>query len=132
MPTVLIVDDDRHARSLLERVFKYAPGLKKYELHVVQAGDGEEGLAVFDQARPDVVVCDLLMPRMDGFRFCAALRAREHGKAVGLIVTSGLYRDPEVAARVRDEFGGLFYAKPYQLRELTDAVEKLISGRPVD
>src|SRR5262245_52515418 len=107
MPTVLIVDDDKHVRSVIERMLRQAPALSPYELKTVQAGEGEQGLQVVAQERPDVVVCDLLMPRMDGWAFCKALRERPHGKGTGLIVVSGLYRQRGVADQVQEEFGGL-------------------------
>ncbi|MFH0901532.1 MAG: response regulator [Pseudomonadota bacterium] len=129
MPTILIVDDDKHACSLLERVLKLAHGLRQYHLRVVTAVNGEQGLAVFDAEKPDVVIADLLMPKMDGFRFCQELRNRPAGREVGLIVTSGLYRDRDVQTRIRDQFGGVFYAKPYQIGDLAKAVGEILAVR---
>ncbi|MBI4509753.1 MAG: response regulator [Deltaproteobacteria bacterium] len=129
MSTILIVDDDRHARALLARVFLQDPTLQKYSVEVLVAGDGEEGLQVLGEQKPDVVICDLLMPRMDGFRFCEAMRRTPHGMTTGLIVVSGLYRDPTVSKRIREEFRGVFYTKPYQLKDLAAAVGKILAAR---
>src|SRR5688572_16462328 len=103
MATVLIVDDDRHMRATLERMFKRTPALRPYDLTIVQAADGEQGLEVFDAEKPVVVVCDLLMPRMDGWAFCRAMRQRPHGKDVGLLVVSGLHRERGVATQIHEE-----------------------------
>src|SRR5258708_2645749 len=122
MPTILIVDDDKHTRALLERIFHNDVRLAAIPgLTIAQAGDGEEGLKILDQKRRDVVVADLLMPRMDGFRFCQALRERDGERKVGLLVVSGVYRDSSISARLREEYGALFFTKPYQIKDMVTA-----------
>src|SRR5215470_3874734 len=125
MATVLIVDDDKHTRALLERLFATDPRIVRHGVKVVQAGDGVEGLRLFEAERPDVVITDLLMPRMDGFRFCKELRAR--AAKVGLMVLSGVYRDAGISTRLKDEFGATYYAKPYQIKDLVSAVDRQLA-----
>src|SRR5262249_39237370 len=125
MATVLIVDDDKHTRALLVRLFATDERFIRHAVKVVQAGDGVEGLRLFDAERPDVVITDLLMPRMDGFRFCKELRAR--ASKVGLMVLSGVYRDAGISTRLKDEFGANYYAKPYQIKDLVSAVDRQLS-----
>jgi CheY-like chemotaxis protein/tetratricopeptide (TPR) repeat protein len=122
--TVLIVDDDKHTRSLLERIFHHDERISRYDVRLLQAGDGVEALKIFDAERPDVVITDLLMPRMDGFKLCKELRARPGSAKVGLLVLSGVYKDVSVSSRLREEFGAHFYAKPYQIKDLVGALEK--------
>ena len=71
MKTVLLIDDDRGSRLILSWAFKKA-GWK-----VLEAEDGEVGLVLFGQNKPDVVVCDLMMPRCNGFQVCRSVRSRE-------------------------------------------------------
>src|SRR5215813_859431 len=125
MATVLIVDDDKHTRALLERLLATDPRIARHRVKVVHAGDGVEGLERFDAEKPDVVITDLLMPRMDGFRFCKELRAR--AAKVGLLVLSGMYRDANISSRLRDEFGATYYAKPYQIKDLVSAVDRQLA-----
>jgi CheY-like chemotaxis protein/tetratricopeptide (TPR) repeat protein len=129
MATILIVDDDKHIRQILQTLFEQDPSFVPYAPKIVTAGDGEEGLVRYDAEKPDVVITDLLMPRIDGFRFCAEMRQRDVHRMVGLIVTSGVYRDPSVSKRVRDEFGGTFFTKPYQLKDLVSSVAKHLAAR---
>jgi DNA-binding response OmpR family regulator len=124
VPTLLIVDDDKHTRALLERIVH--KDLQKYALKVVQAGDGEEGLRMFDAEKPEFVVTDLLMPRMDGFRFCKAVRERD--AHVNLVVISGVYRDPSISDRLSREFGASFYTKPYQIKDLVSALDRQLQA----
>ena len=66
--TVLIVDDDPHIRQLL------AFALDKAGLSPVEAADGEAGLAMARAHKPDLVILDINMPRMDGLEVCRRLR----------------------------------------------------------
>jgi PAS domain S-box-containing protein len=67
-PVVLLADDDPVSRKLL--LLKLAP----FHFEVVTASDGQVALELAQQRRPDVVLTDVLMPRLDGFRLCLALR----------------------------------------------------------
>jgi CheY-like chemotaxis protein len=67
--TILIVDDDTNVRELL-KLHLSAAG---YEVHV--AADGIEAGYLVLRARPDLIICDVNMPHMDGFEFVAALKA---------------------------------------------------------
>jgi CheY-like chemotaxis protein len=120
--TILIVDDDKHTRELLERIIHNEPRLQARGVKVVHAEDGETGLRVFESERPTLVVTDLLMPRMDGFRFCEAVRKHPAGQDIGLLVVSGVYRDHAVGQRLRDQFHANLFTKPYQLKELVEAL----------
>ena len=68
MKTVLLIEDDDHLRELL------AQYLKQTGWQVFEAGDGESGISLAKQHRPAAVVCDMLMPRGNGYQVCAALR----------------------------------------------------------
>src|SRR5690242_15465069 len=75
--TVLVADDDPVMRLLMLEM------LAQVGLDAVEAGDGEEALAVFDRIAPDLVLLDVEMPRLDGFGVCRAIRAREHERSHG-------------------------------------------------
>lgn len=67
---ILVVDDDSTTRSMLRRL------LERQGWKVVEAANGVEGLARVDEAKPALVLLDLMMPQMDGFAFLAALNDR--------------------------------------------------------
>ncbi len=69
VPTVLVVDDDPVIQKLLQVNFE----MEGYD--VVIAGDGEEGLALAHEERPDLVLLDVMMPKMNGLDVAAALRS---------------------------------------------------------
>lgn len=69
MKTVLLIDDDRMLRAI------FAKTLANEHWRVIEAEDGAEGLRLAQEHRPDVILCDLLMPRCNGFQVCRAIRA---------------------------------------------------------
>ncbi len=108
-PRVLVVDDDRAVRDSLRRSLEF----NGYE--VVLAGDGAEGLVAVGAQHPDVVVIDVMMPRLDGIETTRALRAA--GNDVPILVLTA--RDA-VGDRVEGLDAGAddYLTKPFALEEL--------------
>lgn len=127
--TILIVDDDKFTRNVLETIFTQDRAFRDLDLNIVTASDGVEGLEAFRAHKPSIVITDLLMPKLDGFGLVKEIRALPEGADTHLLVSSGVYRDPAISARLRDEYGASFYAKPYQVKELTQAVAKRVGAR---
>jgi CheY-like chemotaxis protein len=120
--TVLLVDDDPMARSAMERAILDDARLRPFGPRVAQAASGEQGLAMFVNERPEIVVTDLIMTGMDGFAFCRAVRESPFGKDVGLIVISGIYKDPSLAASLNKDVGAVFLSKPFSRTDLVEAM----------
>ena len=71
------------------------------------------------------------MPRMDGFAFTRELRKHKLGGDVPLIVTSAIYKDQATISRLQAETGAQFFSKPFQIKELLDAVKRLLGDPAV-
>jgi len=69
MPRVLVVDDSLSVRKMVERALE----MKGFE--VLAAASGTEAMERLDSAMPDLVVCDVVMPDVDGYRICEFVRA---------------------------------------------------------
>ena len=123
--TILVADDDPHIRQLL--VF----ALAKAGLDTLEAEDGEEALARVEAHRPDLVVLDINMPRMDGIETCRRLRAASD---VPILFLSS--RDDEIDRVLGIELGADDYVtKPFSPREVVArvmAILRRIAGRPPD
>lgn len=116
MSQVLVVDDDPHIRQLL--VF----ALEKAGLSAREAEDGEAALASVAQQRPDLVVLDINMPKLDGLEVCRRLRAQ--GDVPILFLSS---RDDEIDRILGIELGGDDYVvKPFSPREVTARVQAIL------
>lgn len=114
---VLMVDDDASMRSLVRSVCEDAG-------YVCCLGaTGEEALALFERERPDVLVLDVMMPRMDGFEVCR--RIREIDETVPVLFLSA--RDGIIDKRIGFSFGGDDYlVKPFNEEELLMRIEALV------
>jgi len=117
LPRVLVVDDDRAVRESLRRSLEF----NGYDVHL--AGDGAEALAGIGSVAPDVVVMDVMMPRLDGLEATRALRAA--GNDVPILVLTA--RDA-VGDRVEGLDAGAddYLTKPFALQELLARLRALL------
>ena len=83
-PTVLVVDDDEGVR-LVTRA-----SLETHGFRVIEAECGRDALSIFNGHGVDVVLLDIMMPDMDGFAVCSALRAKPEGKHTAIVMMTGL------------------------------------------
>jgi PleD family two-component response regulator len=103
--TIQIVDDDPAMRLLTRAT------LEKAGFKVIEAADGIDGLAQFRKIRPDLVLLDVLMPRMDGFTTCRRLRSLPESKETPIIMLTGL-DDVESVQKAFDAGATDFINKP--------------------
>jgi two-component system response regulator RegX3 len=115
-PIVLVVEDEE---SFVEAL---TLGLTREGFGVEIARDGAEALSLFDAVRPDVVLLDLMLPKVPGIDVCRHIRARS---AIPIIMVTA--KDSEVDAVVGLEVGADDYVtKPYRLRELVARVRAVL------
>lgn len=114
---VAIIEDDESVRRSLELNFE----LEGYD--VVTAGDGEAGLELIEQHKPDMIILDVMMPKKDGLQTCKELR--NAGISTPLILLTA--RSAEVDKVLGLELGADDYlAKPFGMRELVARVKALL------
>lgn len=108
---ILVIDDEEDFRIIIRDVLISAG------LEVRTAADGQEGLAMLKEHRPDIVLVDWMMPKMDGETFCRALRADERLRDLPvLMLTVKQTADEELEAL---HFGADdFIVKPFKAEEL--------------
>ena len=116
MRTILVADDEEHIRELA------ALYLEKEGFQVLAAADGEAALAVARKQRPDLIVLDVMMPKMDGLEVCREIR---HESDVPILMLTA--RSEEVDRIVGLELGADDYlGKPFNPRELTARVKAIL------
>lgn len=120
-PTILLVEDHEDSRTM------YAEFLRM-TCHVMEAGDGVAAMEMMQQTRPDVVVTDLALPRMDGFELIERMRDDDRLRHVPVIALSG-YSGAEHEDRARQAGSDLVLLKPCLPETLADAVASAASGR---
>jgi len=120
--TILLVDDEESVQKLLSYP------LERDGYRVVQARDGDEALARFDAERIDLVVLDVMLPKLDGLEVCKRLRARS---AVPIVMLTA--RGDELDKVLGLELGADDYiTKPFSIREFRSRVRALLrrAGAP--
>jgi diguanylate cyclase (GGDEF)-like protein len=83
-PTVLIIDDDEIIRAIGRQTLESA------EFTVLESGDGAEGISLIMKAVPDIVLLDVILPEMNGFEVCSALRSLPGGEHIPVLIMTGL------------------------------------------
>jgi diguanylate cyclase (GGDEF)-like protein len=116
---ILIVDDEPHIRRILCFL------LDQRGYSTSQAADGVEALELARSQRPDLILLDLMMPRMDGFEVCEALRSDYTTAQIPVIM---LTAKGEVTDKVRGLQGGAndYLTKPYDNKELIARVQNML------
>jgi DNA-binding response OmpR family regulator len=113
-PRILLVDDEQPIQTLLSFP------LQRDGYEVVQASDGREALARFSEQSFDLVVLDLMLPRMDGLEICKRLRAK--GSTVPIIMLTA--KSEEIDKVLGLELGADDYiTKPFSMREFRSRVK---------
>ncbi len=122
-PILLIVEDNPDLRQYVRGIFG-----ERYQ--VEEAQDGDEGLAKAFEWVPDIVICDLMMPRLNGFGFCQALKTDPRTNHIPVVMLTA-------KATLEDRLEGLalgaddYLAKPFSPDELQIRVQNLLRQRRV-
>jgi DNA-binding response OmpR family regulator len=121
-PVVLAADDDE---DILELV---AFRLERSGYTVLRARDGEEALRVAQEAKPDLAVLDVMMPKLDGFEVTRRLRADGATRAMPIILLTARAQDADVQAGF-DAGADDYLRKPFSPQELRARVQAILGRR---
>jgi len=118
-PCILIVDDEADLVAVLRF------GLEAEGFRVLTAGDGEDGLRQARESEPDMMVLDLMLPKMDGYKVCRALKYDERYRAMPIIILSARSgaQDRQLAL---DMGADDFVTKPYEMRNLVRRIQAFL------
>jgi CheY-like chemotaxis protein len=117
MATLLVIEDEAPLRANLVRLLS-AEGYR-----VIAAADGDEGIRRAREGRPDLVICDILMPLVDGFGVLASLRSQPETAAIPFIFLTAS-ADKENLARGLRSGANDYVTKPFKIADLLAAVRK--------
>src|SRR5437588_3678572 len=117
--SILVVDDDPIVRSIMRAT------LRTDGFAVFEAADGEEGCRLWEEHRPDLLLVDLVMLRMDGYELCRNLRSRPESAYVPIVVATSLDDVPSIA-RAYDAGATDFIPKPLNWLVLNHRVRYIL------
>lgn len=120
MPVALVVEDAPDIRLVISFVLEKA-GFKVYE-----ESDGEAGLAVAAEVRPDIVLLDWMLPAMSGIEVCRALRDNVDLASVAVILLTARAQESDVEAGFAAGADD-YIVKPFSPRELLERVQKVLA-----
>lgn len=121
MPKILITEDETDIRQLIFFTLQFAG------FEVVQGKNGEEAIALAKQEKPDLILMDVRMPKMDGFTAATHIKADPETADIPIIFLSAKGQDVEIEQGL--EVGAVDYLlKPFNPPELIDRIKATLSG----
>jgi len=119
--TILLVEDHEDSRDAFGQI------LASLGHRVLLAANGRQALEMLRTARPDLVLCDLRMPGMDGFEFVAALRADATRANLPVIALTGLGPEPSLVTRLRAAGFAGHLTKPLDYDMIVQALDGFLA-----
>ena len=121
-PLVLIVDDEKDIRRV---AFAAVTGLG---YHAIVASDGEEGMELAIRYRPELILTDAFMPKLDGREMCRRIKANPQTAAAKVVIITSVYTASRYKYEAFKEFGADDYlSKPLELQSLRDLLRKYLA-----
>ena len=120
---ILIVDDEPDLLSVLHF------GLEIEGFEVLDASDGEQALRMAREQKPDLIVLDLMLPRIDGYKVCRALKFDERYRRIPIFILSA--RSGETDRKLAFDLGADgFVTKPYDMKDLVARIRERLKAPP--
>ena len=118
---ILIVDDKQDLLELLAYI------LKQLGYEITQAFNGAEALDMMHDKNnlPDIIVCDIMMPEMDGYTFVTHLEEQEHTKNIPVIIMTAKGQTKDLFTQNQNVYD--FLEKPFQPNTLKKIIEKVLA-----
>ena len=115
---ILIVDDEPHIRQLVNNTLG-----KDY--NILQASNGEQAMVIALSQKPDLILMDIVMPKVDGYSACSQIKADQATKGIPIIMVTGLGFN--LNEKVAKDLGADGYiTKPFNLENLLNIAEQYV------
>lgn len=120
---ILVVDDEVHIRSLLEQTLEELED--SHDVEVLSASDGQAGMEIITREHPEVVFLDIMMPRMNGYDVCQAVKSNPSLKDTNIVLLTA--KGQEVDRKRGMEAGAYKYmTKPFDPDEIVSVARELL------
>ena len=122
MPKILVVDDEPEIVKLVAKLME----ARGHQVSI--ARDGQEALDTVARDRPDLIVLDLNLPKVDGFEVCRRLKGADSTKAIPIVMLTAAYVSVEDATRGMGSGADEYVVKPFLREVLIHNVERLLKA----
>ncbi len=116
----MVIEDEVELGKIIQEY------LKRHNYQAVHTSDAANCLETIRKERPDLILIDLLMPRVHGFDICITLKSDHQLKEIPLIVMTGVYKSPAFKDKAKEIGVEDFIAKPLDYKELLKKIERFI------
>lgn len=123
IPQLLIVEDNDDLRNYVIDSFKE-------EYHIIEAKDGEEGISMALEHVPDIIISDIMMPKVDGLELCNTLKSNILTSHIPIILLTALNEEKDLIAGLKNKADD-YVVKPFGAKVLKHKVKNLIDVRNV-
>jgi CheY-like chemotaxis protein len=118
---ILIIEDNESYLTILNQKFS----IEKYE--VITAQDGPEGIQKVTYSQPDIVLIDLLLPKMNGIEVIEKIRQSDKGKTLPLIILTNINPDDEILQKIMENKPAYYLIKPeVTLDDITEKIKNVL------
>jgi CheY-like chemotaxis protein len=118
-PTILVIDDDPAMQTVLEIVLREAG----YRVEV--AGNGQEGVTKLVSLRPNLVICDIMMPQMDGVEAFQRMKDQLQEEGIPIFIITALNRRPWFADLEAE--GAVIIQKPFEIKQMLNLIQTMLN-----
>ena len=122
MTKVLIIEDDPLMSRMYQKIFTF----EKYEVEM--AADGEEGLAKASSTSPTVILCDVMMPKMNGLEVLEKLKANDSTKHIPVVMLTNLAGQQDAETALAKGAVKYIIKSEHDPKEVSDMVKEIIAG----
>jgi CheY-like chemotaxis protein len=123
MPRVLVVDDSLSVRKVVEKA------LAGRKMEVLSAASGAEAIERIERDRPDIVVCDVILPDKDGYQVCQFVRAHPTIAKMPVLLISGVVNSTVLARAAEVQSNDVMF-KPFAAEQLVRKIDALLASAP--
>jgi CheY-like chemotaxis protein len=118
-PTILVIDDDPAMQTVLEIALREAG----YRVEV--AGNGQEGMRKLVSLRPNLVICDIMMPQMDGVEAFQRMKDQLQEEGIPIFIITALNRRPWFADLEAE--GAVIIQKPFEIKQMLNLIQTMLN-----
>jgi DNA-binding response OmpR family regulator len=123
---ILIIDDDKDMINLLQL------RLEQQGYQVISARDGASGYELIEKENPDLIISDLLIPRLHGFELCKKVKENAQLRHIPIILMTAVYKKTSYKVEGKKYGADDYIQKPFEFPDLLAKIERLIPLLPAD
>ncbi len=118
---VMVIDDDSVNRKMIAGI------LEKNGFQVLTARDGQEGLKLIEKEKPDLVLADVLLPKLDGLELCQAVKSNPELSEIKVVLMTAVYKTAGMRAEALSQKADAYLEKPVSEHILLQTISSVLS-----